>query len=396
MATKKKSADTKETTETKFQLKVGQVIEVVAVEEGRKYRATVDSGKIDVSELIPLNIKKEAYENQKSITFKGNDKFEMVDRFYVEKIAENVVFDMAFVHDSFKFKPKDLFISELKWKYLMRNVLKGKNIVMTGPSGSGKTRTVKEVAKTLNRPFYLFSLGATQDPRSTLIGNTFFNKEAGTYFNESHFIKAIKTPNAIILLDELSRAHPEAHNILMTILDEGQRYIRLDEKDGQETIKVAEGVSFLATANIGTEYTSTRVMDRALMDRFTIVEMETLDANQELQLLQMLYPKVDVKSLEALAKISDEVRKESTSATAKLSTGFSTRMSVQCGEMLSDGFTLLESLEVTLLPLYDTAGGENSERTFVKQLIQKYLVVDEEKSKDLFETDAKISADNPF
>ena len=47
----------------------------------------------------------------------------------------------------------------------------------------------------------------------------------------------------------------------MTVLDQGQRYLRLDESTTQETIPVAEGVTFVATANIGNEYTSTRVMD---------------------------------------------------------------------------------------------------------------------------------------
>jgi MoxR-like ATPase len=76
------------------------------------------------------------------------------------------------------------------------------------------------------------------------------------------------------LLDELSRAHPEAWNILMTVLDEGQRYLSLDEDVDSPTIMVASNVSFIATANIGTEYTSTRVLDRALMDRFEIIEVD--------------------------------------------------------------------------------------------------------------------------
>ena len=50
----------------------------------------------------------------------------------------------------------------------------------------------------------------------------------------------------------------------MTVLDQGQRYLRLDEQDGQATINVAEGVTFVAFNNIGNEYTSTRVMDKAL------------------------------------------------------------------------------------------------------------------------------------
>lgn len=399
MATKAKAKKEEKTTPS-YQLTVGEVIDVVATEGGRTYKATISSGTIDVSDLVPLNVKKDAYENNKSLKVTnaetGKEAFTQVEKDYVEELVEGTAFDMAFVANSIKYKPRDLFIQELKWKYLVRNVIKGKNIIMTGPAGSGKTQTAKEVAKVLKKPFFYFNLGATQEPRSSLIGNTFFNKETGTYFNESQFVKAIKTPDAVILLDELSRAHPEAWNILMTVLDEGQRYMRLDEKDGQEVVKVAEGVSFIATANIGTEYTSTRVFDRALMDRFAIVEMDVLNADQELQLLQMLYPKVEVKTLESLAKISDEIRKEWLSSSGKLSTGFSTRMSVQVGEMLADGFSLFEALEVTLIPLFDQSGGENSERVFAKQIIQKYVEVDEEKDKELFNTTAKISDDNPF
>lgn len=400
MATKTKAKKEEANAPTLPTLEVGQIVDVVATDGGRKYRASVNSGTLDVSEVIPLNVKEKAYKNGKSLLVTsaevGKETFKEVDKNYVEELVEGTVFDIAFVANSIKYKPRDLFINELKWKYLIRNVIKGKNIIMTGPAGSGKTETAKSVAKVLKKPFYYFNLGATQDPRSSLIGNTFFNKETGTYFNESQFVKAIKTENAVILLDELSRAHPEAWNILMTVLDEGQRYMRLDEKDGQEVIKVAEGVSFIATANIGTEYTSTRVFDRALMDRFSIVEMDVLNHEQELQLLQLLYPTVEVKTLESLAKISDEVRKEWLSSSGKLSTGFSTRMSVQVGEMLSDGFSLFEALEVTLIPLFDQSGGENSERVFVKQIIQKYVEVDEEKDKDLFQTNAKISDDNPF
>ena len=129
--------------------------------------------------------------------------------------------------------------------------------MMTGPAGCGKTMAAKALVNALDRPDFYFNLGATQDPRATLVGNVHFEKKSGTYFSESLFVKALQTPNAVILLDELSRAHPDAWNILMTVLDQGQRYLRLDEQDGQATINVASGVTFIATANIGNEYTST-------------------------------------------------------------------------------------------------------------------------------------------
>ena len=200
---------------------------------------------------------------------------------------------LNFIHNSYSLKPKMLMMSELKWKYLVRSGVRGKNIMMTGPAGCGKTMAAKSLVNSLDRPDYYFNLGATQDPRSTLIGNTHFDSKKGTYFSESHFVKAIQTPNAVILLDELSRAHPDAWNILMTVLDYGQRYLRLDESTGSDTIKVAEGVTFVATANIGNEYTSTRVMDKALMDRFTIVEMDVLNEEDETTLLNYMLHSVD-------------------------------------------------------------------------------------------------------
>ena len=277
-----------------------------------------------------------------------------------------------FIHSSYKLKPGNLVMSELKWKYLVRSAVRGKNIMMTGPASCGKTMAAKALVGALDRPDFYFNLGATQDPRATLIGNVHFNKTDGTYFTESTFVKAIQTENAVILLDELSRANPDAWNILMTVLDEGQRYLRLDEAEGQATIKVAQGVTFIATANIGNEYTSTRVMDRALMDRFINIEMDVLTKDEEESLLLQLYPHVDADTLKHIAELSSITRIESAGDEGKLTTHISTRASVQTADLLHDGFSLDEAAQVSILPRFDASGGLESERTYVKQILQKY------------------------
>jgi hypothetical protein len=292
---------------------------------------------------------------------------------------------MNFIHSSYTLKPKSLVMSELKWKYLIRSAVRGKNIMMTGPAGCGKTMSAKAVVNSLDRPDFYFNLGATQDPRATLIGNVHYNNKTGTYFSESLFVKAIQTPNAVILLDELTRAHPDAWNILMTVLDYGQRYLRLDEQDGQGTVKVAEGVTFVATANIGNEYTATRQLDKALMDRFTIVEMDVLNDTEEHGLLQYMFPHVDGKLLKDVATIAHMTRVEANNETARISSGISTRTSVEMAGLLYDGFGLEESANVCVYPQYDATGGVDSERTFVKQIVQKFI--DDGSSDELFSED---------
>jgi len=303
---------------------------------------------------------------------------------------------LKFIHeDANGLKPKMLFMNSLKWKYLIRNIIRGKNIMMTGPAGCGKTMAAKAAANSIEGyNTFIINLGATQDPRTTLIGNTQFDTKKGTVFNSSPFVKAIQTPNTVVILDELTRAHPEAHNILMSVLDLGQRYLRLDEAADAPVVKVAEGVSFIASANIGNEYTATRALDRAILDRFVVIEMDTLSREEESELLSMMYPSVEMNILQSVAEITSMTRDELLSESPKLSNSLSTRTAVEIGSLLYDGFSLEEAAEITIYPMFDQSGGADSERVYMKQYVQKFLGKTPE-NEDLFNVETD-DISNPF
>ena len=287
-------------------------------------------------------------------------------------------------------KPDDFIISDLKWKYLTRCINKGKNLMFVGPAGTGKTQIVFKAAEALDKQIFYFNLGSTQDVRSALIGNTYFKD--GTYFEESAFVKAIKSPNTVILLDELSRANPEAWNILMPVLDTNIRKLRLDEDTNSPVVNVADGVSFIATANVGYEYSSTRALDKALVDRFSVIEMDVLNKDQEMKLLSMKYPDLSPVINEAMCDISHKIKAELAREDSKISNNISTRMLLEMAEMSLDGFKLEETAELIVYPHYSDDGGTDSERIYIRQLVQKYIQQGDKE--DLFTDDDLRTLDN--
>ena len=290
----------------------------------------------------------------------------------------------SLIRDSVSLIPNDLMITHLNWKLIIDAIVDGKNLLMKGPAGSGKTTALILGAKATNRPYFYFNLGATQDPRSEIIGNTHFDKEKGTYFAQSQFITAITIPNSVVVLDELSRVNLEGGNILLTVLDH-QRYLRISESPDTPLIQVAEGVSFLATANIGNEYTGARVIDQALRERFEVeIEMDLLPKEKQAQLIKLRYPDVTNEHIDILTSIYVQINDEVERETGKIQTGISTRKILGSARLLNNGFTLSEAIEAVIIENFSKEGGTESERTFVSQIVQKFIPSEELMSDNIF------------
>jgi len=363
---------------------------IVKITRNKSRFDAYDAMGVKYTDKIYTNLRKKAFDTNCALemvnTKSGKPKWSLVSMEKFQSKNTTTTMDITqeekdikdFIHNSYKLKPSTLVMNEIKWKYLIRSGVRGKNILLLGPSGCGKTLAAKTLVNALDRSdkYFYFNLGSTQDPRASLIGNTHFAKDTGTFFSESSFVKAIRTENAIILLDEISRAHPESWNILMTVLDELQRYLRLDEKEGSEIVKVAPGVVFVATANVGNEYTATRVMDRALLDRFTTIEVDTLSKEEEFTLIKNLYPSADEKLLRHVVSLTTHTRDMVKQEGSKLTNSLSTRSAVEMAGLIADGFSLLEIAEAAVYPHFSADGGADSERTYVRMFLQKFIVND--------------------
>jgi len=270
------------------------------------------------------------------------------------------------IPEEFKFADSTTFYS------MLRNIYRGKSVLVTGPSGCGKSSLGKILAEITNKPYYAFNFGDTMNPSAKLLGDTKYDSKTGTWFKPSRFVSALRDKRgAFIMLDEVTRDRTgDLANILMPVLD-GQRYLALDESEDADTVEINDGAFFFATANIGREYLgASHDLDRAWKDRFTggIYELEYLPANKELELLMIRSPTLDEKDGAHITDFASRVR--ALYKAEELNTSVSTRMCLTAAELVVDGMDMLEALKMVCLPFYPIQGGDDTERVRIIQAIQ--------------------------
>ena len=264
------------------------------------------------------------------------------------------------------------FADDMTFYTMLRNIYRGKNILVTGPSGCGKSSLGKILADITGKPFYSFNFGDTMNPAAKILGDTKFNKEDGTYFKQSRFVGAITdNSGAFIMLDEITRDRTgDLANILMPVLD-GQKYLALDESDDAPTVNLQDNAFFYATANIGREYLGcAHDLDRAWKDRFCggLYELQYLPQKKEQNLVEIRVPQISEDNARRITEFAKKIR--DLYKVEELNVAVSTRMCLTTAELVVDGMTLIDALKHTVLPFYPVQGGDDTERVRVIQTIQ--------------------------
>lgn len=253
------------------------------------------------------------------------------------------------------------------WSLLIRNIKRHINTMIIGPTGCGKTSCVKEVCTRLGIPLHIFDMGSMIDPISSLLG-VHRLKDGKSIFDFAEFTKAIQEPG-VILLDEINRSSMGSNNILFPCLDDRRSLsVEIASGDTVREIKVHPEVTFIATANIGSEYTGTMMMDRALINRFFPLELGFIPTSEETKVL-VKRTGIDVEVAKTLIKITDNIR--SMASKSELSTTISIRETLMVSSLVMDGWPLKKALEMIYLPLYE---GDKliGERSTVYKLLLSY------------------------
>jgi MoxR-like ATPase len=241
-------------------------------------------------------------------------------------------------------------IDETKKQMLTALIQSGKNCLLTGATGCGKTTLCFEIAKELGMTPVVINMGSTQDARTSLIGYHVL-ENGNTRFQVSDFINAIQQPNTLIILDELSRASDDAFNIVFPLLD-FRKDIRVEElsNGNGETIHVDPTVRFVATANIGLDYSSARSLDRALKDRFIPFHLDYIPGKELKKYITALYDGETSKAVKPLLDVYDYSHQQYKES--KISSMISTRMVLECVPLLKQ-FSLPAILNNVLLSMYE-------------------------------------------
>ncbi|MBL8684966.1 MAG: ATP-dependent Clp protease ATP-binding subunit ClpA [Myxococcales bacterium] len=119
------------------------------------------------------------------------------------------------------------------------------SFLFTGPTGVGKTELAKQLAKTLGIAFMRFDMSEYMEGHtvSRLIGAPpgYVGFDRGGLLTDA----VTKTPHAVLLLDEIEKAHPDIFNVLLQVMDHGT----LTDNNGKSAD--FRHVILIMTSNVG-------------------------------------------------------------------------------------------------------------------------------------------------
>jgi ATP-dependent Clp protease ATP-binding subunit ClpA len=174
-----------------------------AVMEGVEQIVDIEQVTYELSKMIDMPLETVAQKESKNLVDLEKSMKSVV---YGQDQAIDVLLDKVFVAQSGMKSPNKPIGSFL----------------FLGPTGTGKTETAKALGEKMGMPLVRFDMSEYQEKHSVarLIGAppgyVGYDDNAGQLIT-----KLQETPNCVLLLDEIEKAHPDVSNILLQFMDNG-------------------------------------------------------------------------------------------------------------------------------------------------------------------------------
>lgn len=240
----------------------------------------------------------------------------------------------------------NFYVNKDVWACMLFNIHQGYNTMLVGDSGTGKTELSMFIGSRMGKSVKVFDMAAKQDPIASLVGVHRFDGKS--VFDRADFTYAIEE-DGIVVLDELPRAPMNTNNILFPVLD-SRRELNMDiASHGMRSIKVNPNCRFVATANEGYEYTGNNVLDRALKERFQLINVGYMPEAQEINLLHKR-TNIDKNSAKIIVTIGRTIR--DLSKKEEISNSVSIRHTLYAADLCANGMPVTKAMESAFIPLF--------------------------------------------
>ena len=177
----------------------------------------------------------------------------------IEQLSQKQASNLKTLEEKMKLQVfgQDKAISTITDKILVaRAGLKSLNkpvgsFLFLGPTGCGKTETARQLAKTLGVELLRFDMSEYQEKHSIAkligsppgyVGYEDSNMGGGMFVNEVE-----KNPHAVVLFDEIEKAHRDVSNMLLQVMDYGT----VTGSNGKKAD--CRNITLILTSNLGAE-----------------------------------------------------------------------------------------------------------------------------------------------
>lgn len=197
--------------------------------------------------------------------------------------------------------PHYFYYGKTVWEEALAVLLCGKNLLLVGEKSTGKNVLAENLATLFGRPTWDISFHVNMDADSLIGTDTF--RDGQVQFRPGPVYQCAKN-GGFGILDEINMARNEALAVLHSVLD----FRHAIDIPGYDRIPVSQDTRFIATMNYN--YAGTRELNEALVSRFAVIRMPSIEPEDLQRLLQDQFPDLTPRYTQQFALLFLDLQKK--------------------------------------------------------------------------------------